>query len=456
MKKELQGVLVVLVIGLLAQQGGWAMSYKPRIDCPYKMIAESGALAINYVNVRDFGAKGDGIHDDTVAIQNALNYAKEKLPICYLPPGLYRLNHTLNIPGGVTLIGASGGANHSRTPNGSTLLIYGGKGNTDGEPAIILDWSSTIRQITIHYPEQLPPPNVIPYPWTIQGRGELCQIIDVIMTNPYKAMDFGSHHNELHLIRNVFACPLKVGVYVDRCTDIGRIENVHFSPNFWKRSRLEPKLPTGGFTHQDDIDGFQNKLLSPYLIENFIGFKLGKTDWQYISNSFVIFAKIGFLFDDFGNGSGNALITQSGADCGPVAVDIRKSQGHAGVQFANCQFMATILIGPENKGTIKIANCGFWPVRQTGEQIIKEDSGTLILTGCHFADWDIGNYGKPCIRVSSGRILISSTEFMTDKTAILFEEGLIAASLISSVFRGQGKIVNNSKINIEAGFNIKQ
>ena len=28
----------------------------------------------------------------------------------------------------------------------------------------------------------------------------------------------------------------KVGVHVDRCTDIGRIENVHFNPNSWTRS----------------------------------------------------------------------------------------------------------------------------------------------------------------------------------------------------------------------------
>ena len=83
-------------------------------------------------------------------------------------------------------------------------------------------------------------PDVMPYPWTIRGEGQLCQVLDVTMTNPYQALDFGTRRNDLHTIRNVFACPLKMGVYIDQCEDIGRIENVHFNPNFWTRMALEP------------------------------------------------------------------------------------------------------------------------------------------------------------------------------------------------------------------------
>ncbi len=408
------------------------------------------------VNAKTFGAKGDGVADDTAAIQKALNYAQTHAPICYLPAGMYRLNGALTVPGGVTLLGASGSVNHGKTPNGTALLIYGGKGDADGPPAIVLEWSATIRQVTIHYPEQLPPPDVTPYPWTIQIRGQLCQVLDVVMTNPYQAIDAGTYNNELHIIRNVFACPLKIGVYVDQVYDVGRLENVHFNPNFWKRSELPPKLSGGGFTHKDDIDGYQNRLLCPYLMDNLIGFKIGKTDWQYISNCFVIFAKIGFLFDDFGNGTGNSLVTQSGADVGPVAVEIRKSQPHAGIQFANCQFMAHVIIGPDNRGPVKISNSGFWPIEQTGRQITKEGPATLILNACHFADWDIKNQGEPCIYAAGGRVSIAGCDFMAEKTAILFDNGLVAGTVYGSLFRGRERIVNNSGIGIESGFNTEQ
>lgn len=444
-------VLTAIVCLLITGAGCMGMGVKSDVTASTSPLTP-------VVNAKDFGAKGDGVSDDTAAIQKALEYAKTHTPVCYLPAGRYRLNRSITIPGGVTLIGAGGSVSHSKTPNGSALLIYGGKGDENAEPAIILDWSATIRQVTIHYPEQLPPPNVTPYPWTIQARGQLCQVLDVVMTNPYNAIDVGTYHNELHMIRNVFACPLNVGVYIDRCTDIGRVENVHFNPNFWKRSKLEPIFPTGGFTEGDAIEGFQNKLLGDYLLANFIGFKIGKTDWEYITNCFVIFAKEGFVFDDYGYGPGNALVTQSGADVGPIAVEIRKTQPHAGVQFVNCQFMATIKIGPENEGPVKITNSGFWPIqeRPTQEQIVKQDSGTLILNACHFSDWDLTGEGKPCIYASAGRVSISGCDFMADKTAILLDKGLTAATVYGSMFRGEGRLINQSGIEIESGFNTKQ
>ena len=60
----------------------------------------------------------------------------------------------------------------------------------------------------------------------------------------------------------------------------------------------------------------------------------------------MIFPRIGFHFDDFGHGPGNAVITQSGSDICPVAVRVDRTQSHAGVQFVNGQFMSTVEIGP--------------------------------------------------------------------------------------------------------------
>lgn len=446
-----------IVFGIVLQSVSWAMASKSGVkDMENRLNSVSSADLSLAVNVRDFGAKADGVSDDTAAIQKALNHAQQHGPVCFLPAGHYRINGSLAIPKGVTLSGADGGVAHPKSPYGTVLLIYGGKGNENGEPAIILDWSSTITRVTIHYPEQLPPPNVVAYPWTIQGRGQLCQVVDVTMTNPYKAIDFGTYKNELHMIRNVFACPLKIGVYIDQCYDVGRVENVHFNPNFWKRMQLQPKFPTGGKTDEDEIEMYQNNLLSSYLEKNFIGFKIGKTDWEYMTNCFVIFAKAGFEFDDYGNGTGNALVTQSGSDVGPLAVQINKSQPHAGIEFVNCQFMATIKIGKENKGAIKISNSGFWPISSTQEQIIKDGPGSLILSACHFADWDMTKEGKPCIYVKGGRIAINGCDFEAEKTAILFDQGVAAGTVVGNMFRGAERMLNKSDKKIEAGFNTEQ
>lgn len=57
------------------------------------------SLSGEIVNVREFGAKGDGITDDTAAIQNAINTAASFHGIVYLPPGTYLIKSPLVITG---------------------------------------------------------------------------------------------------------------------------------------------------------------------------------------------------------------------------------------------------------------------------------------------------------------------------------------------------------------------
>ena len=79
----------------------------------------SAYLANNAVfNFKDYGAIGDGVTDDTTAIQNCLNAAGSVhagLPVmrgasCYLPPGTYKLTRQITVPPFVSISGAGGQA----------------------------------------------------------------------------------------------------------------------------------------------------------------------------------------------------------------------------------------------------------------------------------------------------------------------------------------------------------
>ena len=67
------------------------------------LVAE---LLIDKINVKQFGAKGDGVTDDTVAIQNAFSYlrtyprAAEDYAELYFPDGEYIISDTILIDGG--------------------------------------------------------------------------------------------------------------------------------------------------------------------------------------------------------------------------------------------------------------------------------------------------------------------------------------------------------------------
>lgn len=58
------------------------------------------------VNVKDFGAVGDGVHDDTAAIQRAINAASHG-GIVFLPPGHYLISASLTVStDSLTILGA--------------------------------------------------------------------------------------------------------------------------------------------------------------------------------------------------------------------------------------------------------------------------------------------------------------------------------------------------------------
>ncbi|MBP0725136.1 right-handed parallel beta-helix repeat-containing protein [Bacillus sp. RG28] len=58
-----------------------------------------------YINVKDFGAKGDGVTDDTSAIQNAINSLGSTNSTIYLPYGTYKIKNTLTLSDSKSMIG---------------------------------------------------------------------------------------------------------------------------------------------------------------------------------------------------------------------------------------------------------------------------------------------------------------------------------------------------------------
>jgi hypothetical protein len=59
------------------------------------------------LNVKDFGAKGDGVSDDTLAIQKAIDSTNRDFQIVYLPKGTYLVSDTIQLGRAKTIQGAN-------------------------------------------------------------------------------------------------------------------------------------------------------------------------------------------------------------------------------------------------------------------------------------------------------------------------------------------------------------
>lgn len=230
------------------------------------------------VSVLDFGAKSDGLSDNTAAFQKALDYFGSKGGTVYVPRGIYLFKGSLNVPEAVTLKGAfesvpaHNGIRDAGLPkpgdDGTTFLVTANAGMEDGAPFITLNTNSTLRGIGMYWPHQDPAKIPKAYPWAIAMRGKNPAVLDIEMLNPYNAID--ASKNERALIRNISGQPLRRGIYVDGVYDIGRIENVHWNP-WWS---MQPEL----FNWQK---------------ENGEAFIFERTDWHYVLNTFCFGYKKG-------------------------------------------------------------------------------------------------------------------------------------------------------------------
>lgn len=78
-----------------------------KLDSPGAVARNQHSKNAEIVSVKDFGAVGDGVTDDTAAIQRAINEHRGKI---YFPAGTYKISATLILKNETILIGEGAGA----------------------------------------------------------------------------------------------------------------------------------------------------------------------------------------------------------------------------------------------------------------------------------------------------------------------------------------------------------
>jgi hypothetical protein len=396
-------------------------------------VAQEGRT-VTSINVRDFGAKGDGQTDDTAAFQQALDAAAAAGGgSVEAGVGSYLIKGRLGIPDFVTLSGVWTTPTAWSQYKGTTLLAVEGEGSEDGPPFISLGASSTLKGITVFYPNQKPDA-IKPYPWCVAGRGgDNSAIVDCLLVNPYLGVDFGTRPSGRHYIRNLYGQPLRKGIFVDKCYDIGRIENVHFWP-FWNG---DDKTGAVKFNHEHG--------------EAFI---FGRTDWEYVLNTFMWGYKIGYRFIQTEAGATNGNFLGIGADANETSVLVEASQPY-GILITNGEFVAflgeepvEVRVLPTNTGSVQFQNCAFWgPAHHIASLA---GTGVVTFNNCHFQEWA---KGVPAIQASEGSLSVIGCTFSRESPQAELGEGVRSAVIMGNQVKGKLDVRNHSKGSVEIGMN---
>jgi hypothetical protein len=398
------------------------------------LVSTSLALAEDIYSVRDFGALGDGKTDDTAAFQKALDAtSKAGGGIVLAPRGNYFFAGQLNVPPAVTLKGiwesvpAHNGLRDAGLPkptdDGTTFLITGNAGKEDGPPFVTLNHNSTLKGVVLYYPDQNPAEEPKPYPWAIAMRGKNPAVLAVELLNPYNGID--ATHNERHLIRDVQGQPLRRGILVDAIYDIGRIENVHFNP-WWS---AKPKLLAWQQQHGE-------------------AFIFGRTDWQYVFNTFCFGYDIGYKFIQTSAGVCNGNFLGLGADDCFTAVVVEQS-APMGLLISNGEFVSfhgpdptMVRVGTNHTGSVRFVNSAFWgPCNQIARVA---GQGTVGFSDCTFVQWDRNKEGRHALQIESGSVIVRGCEFHADRPQLKLGAAVRRAVVTDNLVTGATRFQNES------------
>jgi hypothetical protein len=392
---------------------------------------------------RDFGAKGDGQTDDTAAFQRALDAASQAGGgTVQAGRGNFFFAGHLNVPPAVTLAGvwqsvpAHNGLRDRGLPkpadDGTTFLVTENAGQEDGPAFITLNHNNTLKGVALCYPNQKAEDAPAPYPWAVAMRGKNPAILQVELLNPYNGID--ATQNERHLIRDVHGQPLRLGVLVDRIYDIGRIENVQFNP-WWS---LQPKL-------------FQ------WQMEHGEAFIFGRSDWQYVFNTFCFGYNVGYKFITTKAGLCNGNFLGIGADDCHTALVVEESAPY-GLLISNGEFVSfqgpdptMIEVKPGHTGSVRFVNCAFWgPCNQIAKIAGK---GTVGFSDCTFVQWDRKNESRHALQIHGGSVIVRGCEFRAKKPQIELGEEVRRAVVTGNLFSGKPAITSRSKGAVEIANN---
>jgi hypothetical protein len=397
-------------------------------------------------NVRQAGAAADGQADCTAVFQKLLDEAgKAGGGVVEVPAGRYRINTGLSIPANVTLAGIyrvppTLHLKPAGIPTGSVLLAYAGRGATNGPPFIRLAGdNAAIAGLVITYPEwkqtDVPP---VPYPPCVLSENTAnVGVSDCLLLNPYEGIKLVGAAR--HWIRDVTGYPIKRGIYVDDCYDIGHIENVHFWPFGVSYS------PDNPFCKWVNTEG--------------VAFELARTDWQYVFNTFCFGYGVGYKFSSSASGSANGNFLGLGADSCQRAVVVEQAQA-PGLLISNGEFVGRwsstdavcLDIGPKVAGVVSLVNCSFWgPIDRC--VWMQSAAGQFTASACHFVNWDNRGAGSPAIQLDAGKAIIQGCTFVEEGLDVQAGSNVVSAILTANQASGGFRVDNQAGKRTQSALN---
>ncbi len=281
-----------------------------------------------------------------------------------------------------------------------------------------------VTNLSVWYPEQ-EINDIQPYPWTFfQTDGDCATIENVTLVNTYNG--FYSAPSELHYVLNSYITALNTGIEVHVCTDIGRIENVKINPKYWANSGLAgaPSLAEATL----------------YTRENGTGFKMHRSDWEYVSYLDVSGYKTGMWIGrepGFPNAP-NAQFYNIHIDNCQSGLYVQEVNPY-GLLISNSTFGAergdnAVYFYDDFKTSVQFNGVEF-----TGPVVSDGSDGVISFESCTFSE-----YPDYALTINNGNVLLSQSNFDKPTGHVFLGEDVNTLQSVNSGYDRNLDVKNNS------------
>ena len=340
-----------------------------------------------------FGAKGDGIADDTQAIQQALQAAKQTGGTVYLPRGVYRITQPLILPAGVTLRGEF--ASPDAVSNDRTILMASDNEALRKDPLITLEDTANLVGITLYYQDQSPR-NVIAYPASVYCTGS-STVQNLALINPYHGICITGAGEVA--VQGIWMSPLDYGILITDNSAGAYLENISVSPTYWLNTL--PDLFTEKGTYE---------ILTEYLHEHLHGMILEKVADVTLNRYSVENASVGLLLNIPAESDGLLLATALTVTATDRPLYLQ-SLPACGVTFSDSTFRPTgdtgsdtVYLGEDATAPVLFAGCTF---AGTPKSVIHGHNPSFLS----FYHCDFGTWWNTCFDLTDSTFLAVSPTF---------------------------------------------
>ena len=370
---------------------------------------EISILKKEKVNVFDFGAVGDGVTDDSEAIQKAIDSLTDGGIVVFPPSHKYKITKQITVNQYVFLKGSEH-MNERNIDKASVFYIYHGE-NEEDSCTFKMKISSGMSGFTFYYPNQVKEDALepIPYAWTIDttketaGNTDNVYLENLMLRNSYqgiKLVNAGRFY-----LNNIQGHPIKTGIYSDDVNDVSRMYNIHF----W------PFMYTSGSN------------MYKWIYNNGTAFDLGNIDHVTITSAFAFGYNYGFkFFDGFWGGLVSCCCDVCNNPVHIYKVDQLRILG--GAYTTTSVVNPIIFIHPELSGRCLIDSATLY-----GNTVFaihcSADTGEVAITNCDFKNGYTENINgwryAPILVDGDATVRVSNCLGVTDNEKIYGKNNVI-------------------------------